>query len=158
MGEKDLSNPRRDSTALTVFEVDLSTVDDPLISKPTYKVVFRKEWIGITPTLYGEIKAIGELFNIRFLVVDATGVGAGMTSFLAASMGEKVIPLNLIDRKERLIVGLYGNYRQRKVKSYQCSSEKDQCSSVVATFWEQVEFCQFEILPGPQKPGQVGRS
>ena len=41
-----------------------------------------------------QIKAIGELFDIRFLVVDATGVGAGMTSFLAASLGDKVIPFD----------------------------------------------------------------
>ena len=144
LGEKDLSNPKRDSTALTVFEVDLSTVDDPLISKPTYKVVFRKDWIGVKhSTLYGEIKAIGELFNIRFLVVDATGVGAGMTSFLAASMGEKVIPFEFnLTTKSALLWDFMGIIDSGRFKDHKESS---------GMFWEQVEFCQFEILPGPQK-------
>ena len=94
LAEKDLSNPKRDSTALTVFEVDLDTINDPLINKPTYRVVFRKEWIGIKhSTLYGEIKAIAELFEIRFLVVDATGVGAGMSSFLGGIPGRSGDPL-----------------------------------------------------------------
>ncbi len=144
LGEKDLSNPRRDSTALTVFEVDLETINDPLILKPTYKVVFRKEWIGIKhSTLYGQIKAIAELFDIRFLVVDATGVGAGMTSFLAASMGEKVIPFDFnLTTKSALLWDFLGIIDSGRFKDHKDSS---------GLFWEQVEFCQFEILPGPQK-------
>jgi hypothetical protein len=151
MGEKDLSNPKRDSTALTVFEVDLETINDPLISKPTYKVVFRKEWIGIKhSTLYGQIKAIAELFDIRFLVVDATGVGAGMTSFLAASLGEKVIPFDFnITTKSALLwdfLGIIDSGRFKyPSKFFEFGGNKG------GAFWEQVEFCEFEILPGPQK-------
>ncbi len=37
--EGELSNPKRDSTALTIVEVDLSTLSDVLIHRPTYKVV-----------------------------------------------------------------------------------------------------------------------
>jgi hypothetical protein len=151
MGEKDLSNPKRDSTALTVFEVDLETINDPLISKPTYKVVFRKEWIGIKhSTLYGQIKAIAELFDIRFLVVDATGVGAGMTSFLAASLGEKVIPFDFnITTKSALLWDFLGIIDSGRFKYP--SKFEEFGGNKGGAFWEQVEFCEFEILPGPQK-------
>ena len=143
LAEKDLSNPKRDSTALTVFEVDLDTINDPLINKPTYRVVFRKEWIGIKhSTLYGEIKAIAELFEIRFLVVDATGVGAGMSSFLAASLGDRVIPFELISPLKAPCCGTFSGSSIPEGLSPKEST---------GTFWEQVEFCQFEILPGPQK-------
>ena len=144
LGEKDLSNPKRDSTALTIFEVDLSSVDDPLISKPTYKVTCRKEWIGKKhSTLYGEIKALAELFDVRFLVVDATGVGAGLASFFAASMGEKVIPFEFnLATKSALLWDFLGIIDGGRFKEHAGES---------VTFWEQVEFCQFEILPGPQK-------
>ena len=144
LGEKDMSNPKRDSTALTIFEVDLATIDDPLISKPTYKVVFREEWVGIKhSTLYGKIKAIAELFDVRFLVVDATGVGAGLTSFLAASLGDRVIPFEFnISTKSALLWNFLGIIDSGRFKDYAGSS---------GTFWEQVEFCQFEILSGPQK-------
>ena len=144
MGETDLSNPKRDSTALTVFEVDLDSINDPLINKPTYRVVFRKEWIGVKhSSLYGQIKAIAELFEIRFLVVDATGVGAGMTSFLAASLGEKVIPFDFnLTTKSALLWDFLGIIDGGRFKVH---------AGEAGAFWEQVEFCQFEILPGPQK-------
>ena len=152
MGETDLANPKRDSTALTVFEVDLTSIDDPLISKPTYKVVYRKEWIGKKhSTLYGEIKAIAELFDVRFLVVDATGVGAGLTSFLAASLGEKVIPFEFnISTKSALLwdfLGIIdsGRYKEPFPPKY------GEFVGNISGIWEQLEFCQFEILPGPQK-------
>ena len=40
----------RDSTALTVVEVDLGTLQDELIKAPTYKVMFRKVWVGVQHT------------------------------------------------------------------------------------------------------------
>jgi hypothetical protein len=76
-----LRNPGRDSTALTIVEVIASR--DALIKVPSYKVVDRKQWIGVKHTrLYAEIRAIRDLWNARYLVVDSTGVGAGLASFL----------------------------------------------------------------------------
>ena len=143
--ETDLSNPKRDSTALTIFEIDLTSVDDPLISKPTYRVAFRKEWIGVKhSTLYGEIKAMAEFFEARFLVVDSTGIGAGMASFLAAALGDKVIPFEFnLATKSALLWDFLGIIDSGRFKFF-----SDQGAS---TFWEQVAFCEFEILPGPQK-------
>jgi len=160
--ETDLSNPRRDSTALTIFEVDLSSVDDPLISKPTYKVVFRKEWIGVKhSTLYGEIKAIAELFEVRFLVVDSTGIGAGMASFLSAALGDKVIPFEFnLSTKSALLWDFLsiidsGRYKEFRSDAQECAAhvpgDRRLEGAETKGIWEQVEFCQFEILPGPQK-------
>ncbi len=76
-----LRNPGRDSTALTIVEVIASR--DALIKVPEYHVVDRKQWIGVKHTrLYAEIRAIRDLWNARYLVVDSTGVGAGLASFL----------------------------------------------------------------------------
>jgi len=140
----ELANPRRDSTSLTIFEVDLSTVDDPLILKPTNKVVHRREWIGTKHAeLYGRIKAILELFNCRYIAVDSTGVGAGMTSFLSASLGEKVIPFDFnVRSKSDLLWDYLGIIDSGRFKEY-CPDDE--------TFWQQVSFCEFEILEGPQK-------
>ncbi|MDO9546625.1 MAG: hypothetical protein Q7J07_07745 [Pelolinea sp.] len=140
----ELSNPKRDSTALTIFEVDLSTVDDPLINKPTYKVIFRKEWIGTKHAkLYGDIKAIANLFDVRFIAVDSTGVGAGMASFLSAALGDKVLPFEFNTRtKSDLLWDFLGIIDSGRFKDYQ---PQDQ------TFWQQIGFCEFEILEGPQK-------
>lgn len=140
----DLSNPKRDSTALTIFEVDLSSVDDPLIGKPTYKVIHRREWIGTKHSkLYGEIKAILDLFDTRFVAVDSTGVGAGMASFLSAALGDKVIPFEFNTKtKSDLLWDFLGIIDSGRFKDY---IPRDQ------TFWQQIDFCEFEILEGPQK-------
>ncbi len=174
LSEKDLSNPKRDSTALTVFEVDLETINDPLINKPSYKVVFRKEWIGIKhSSLYGQIKALAELFDVRFLVVDATGVGAGMCSFLTASLGDRVIPFEFnLSTKSSLLWDFLGIIDGGRFKMYAGElgarsllqgqeveipqPTRPQAAIGEGKFWEQVEFCQFEILPGPQKQVKWG--
>ncbi len=74
-----LANPSRDATALTIAQVDTSTLEDPALQLPTYRIVFRQSWTGIKHTsLYSQILALAETFNIRYLVCDATGVGAGL--------------------------------------------------------------------------------
>ncbi len=162
---ESLANPKRDSTALTVFEVDLASVDDPLINKPTYKVVQRREWIGVKhSTLYGAIKAMAELFAVRYLVVDCTGVGAGLTSFLSASLGDKVIPFEFnVRTKSDLLWDFLGIIDSGRYKDYAPAGEDREALTIDAEennnyflseggeFWRQIQFCEFEILPGPQK-------
>jgi hypothetical protein len=155
---EELANPKRDSTALTVFEVDLASVDDPLINKPTYRVVHRREWVGVKhSSLYGEIKALAELFGVRYLVVDCTGVGAGLTSFLKASLGDKVIPFEFnVRTKSDLLWDFLGIIDSGRFKDYDVHVAGEIIKTPAdlgesGTFWNQIQFCEFEILPGPQK-------
>ena len=143
-GTAELCNPKRDSSALTIFEVDLSTVDDPLINRPSYKVINRYAWVGTKHSkLYGDIKAILDLFDVRFVAVDSTGVGAGMASFLGAALGDKVIPFEFNTRtKSDLLWDFLGIIDSGRYKDYQPNDP---------AFWQQVAFCEFEILEGPQK-------
>jgi hypothetical protein len=84
-----LRNPGRDSTALTVVEVDLSTLSDAVIQAPSYRVVDRCAWQGVKhSTLYGVIRGLAEHWRARYLVIDSTGVGAGLASFLANAFGD----------------------------------------------------------------------
>ena len=106
---------RRDSTALTVVEVvsresgvvlrgversssgaelepipafPLTTHDSRLT---TYRIVDRMAWTGVRHTaLHGQLVHLArEVWRASVVVVDATGVGAGLASFLAASLGER---------------------------------------------------------------------
>jgi len=154
-----LANPLRDSTALTIFEVDLDSVDDPLVNKPTYRVVFRQEWIGSKHAdLYGRIKAMVELWDFRYIVVDATGVGAGMASFLSAACGEPVIcfEFNTHTKSDMLwdFLGIIDSGRYKDYDPAARFSTSEAPSSALTkseNFWTQVSFCEFEILSGPQK-------
>ena len=171
-----ISNPGRDSTALTVVEVDLSSVADELIRKPTYRVQARRMWTGVKHSrLYGEIKALAELWRARYLVVDATGVGAGLASFLEKALPGKVIPFVFnSSSKSKLGWDFLGIVDSGRWKEYQATgirsqvSEKsdqesgprittvDSCLSPVSCdlsplFFRQLELCQYEVIPGPEK-------
>jgi hypothetical protein len=92
---------RRDSTALTVVEVggqgaEVGSVDDPrpptsALRLPTYAVVDRLAWTGVRHTaLHGQLVHLARgIWRASVVVVDATGVGAGLASFLAASLGDR---------------------------------------------------------------------
>jgi hypothetical protein len=164
---EQLATAKRDSTALSTFLVDLSTVNDPLIHKPTYRLINRREWVGVKhATLYGQIKALAELFGVRWLVVDSTGVGAGMASFLSASLGEKVIPFLFNSRtKSDLLWDFLGIIDSGRFKDFASSPCLPLCeepgdaaisSPEQKEFWKQISFCEFEIIPGPNKTVRWG--
>jgi hypothetical protein len=87
-------NTGRDSTFLTIVDVDLASLADPLTKAPTYRVVQRQAWTGVKHSqLFSVITALASLWSPVYTVIDATGIGAGLASFLAKALGEdKVLP------------------------------------------------------------------
>ena len=147
-----LKNAGRDSTALTIVEVDLSTLADDALHAPTYRVVCRHQWIGDKQTLlYGAIKGLAGVWGPRAVVIDATGIGAGLASFLEKSMPGKVFPfvfnsstksklgwdfLSIIETgrfKDGMVVGMAPS-DQIKLK---------------ALFDVQLEYTMLEVILGP---------
>ncbi len=171
----ELSNPGRDATALTIVEVDLSTMADLVIQAPTYRVINRRLWIGVKHSkLYGEVKALADLWRIRYLVLDTTGVGAGLASFLDKALPGKVIPFIFSGKtKSKLGWDFLGIVNSGRWKEWDCTpagvpkrlfvprNDKD-CfaeprndnhprNDNQSTFFNELSFCQYEILPGPEK-------
>ena len=71
-----LGNPGRDSTTLSIVDIDLSSL--PTLQAPTYRVVHRLAWIGLNHAeVFGKIKALADVWKPRNIVLDATGVGEG---------------------------------------------------------------------------------
>lgn len=90
----DLKNPNRDSTAVTLVEIDLSLIDDALAGKPRYRVVQRYHWQGEKhSTLYQRLYHLAQHWQAKKIVVDGSGVGAGVCSFLRDRLGDRVIPV-----------------------------------------------------------------
>jgi len=82
-----------DSTVALVFEIDPSTQADPLVRAPTYRLVSGKTWQGSSQVqVYGELKALVDHWHVRRVVVDATGVGAGLAAFLDKTFPGVVTP------------------------------------------------------------------
>jgi hypothetical protein len=141
-----LENPRRDATALTVVEVEPRPGELPL-----YRCVDRKLWLGTKHTaLHAQILALAGHWHAAWIVVDATGIGAGLASFLAAARpanrtGCGVIPVIFsLKTKSEMGWNFVAAVETSRYRDYLDDGEPD-----TRQFWYEVEHCQYEILPGP---------
>jgi len=142
-----LQSPGRDSTVLTIVEIDLATLADPVIKAPTYRVVQRLAWIGVKhTTLYGAIRGLAETWRAQHIVIDATGIGAGLASFLDKAMTGKVIPFTFNSAtKSKLGWDFLATVETGRFKDY---VELDQPR---AEFFLQLDHCEMSIQPGPNQ-------
>lgn len=141
---EEIAASGRDSTALTIVEVDMATLTDELIQAPTYRVVDRKCWTDVKHSaLYGQLRGLVDLWDPRYIVADATGIGAGVVSFLAAAFPDKVIPFTFTSKsKSDLGWSFLAVIDTGRYKEY---APKDQ------DYFDQVEACQSLIMDGPGK-------
>jgi hypothetical protein len=82
------ANPRRDSTVVTIAEVI------PAVPFPSsLRVVAFHRWTGVRHgALYaGLVTLLRDVWHCRRIVVDATGVGAGVASFLRDTLGARIV-------------------------------------------------------------------
>lgn len=146
-----LSNPRRDATALTVVDVDYTHGQ-----LPTYRTVDRQLWLGTPHTsLYQQILALVQHWHAIWIVVDATGVGAGLASFLATALGDfrdrdwpgKVIPITFSSKsKSDLGWTFLGIVETGRYRDYLPDEQPD-----TRQFWYEVGACQRIVRDGPNR-------
>jgi hypothetical protein len=98
-GSMSMANPSRDATALTLVEIVMDRAGEeraghgPAPTMQIYRLVKRWQWIGANHvTLQTTIRDIALAWKVRALVVDATGVGAGLASFLDRALPGRVTP------------------------------------------------------------------
>lgn len=151
-GIGEISNAKRDATALTVVEVSLESMRDDLVKAPRYLTVFRKLWVGTNHTrLYGEILALARLWDAKRLVVDATGVGAGLASFLERALPERVIQFRFnAATKSQLGWDFLAVVDSGRYQDYAPADFEQQL------FWSQLSACQYEITPGVDRKMKWG--
>jgi len=143
-----LSNPSRDATALTIVEVDLSSLSDPILRAPTYRCVQRRQWLGEKhDRLYAELLALAEAWRARYLIVDATGVGAGLASFLSRALPGRVIPFLFNSASKSKL----GWDFLSVIDSGRWKEPGGEADPLGKSFQSQLAFCQYQILPGPEK-------
>jgi hypothetical protein len=194
LGSGNLENEKRDATALTVVEVDLATLADESLRAPVYRVVDRMLWVGVKhTTLFGQILALFEMWRAAYIIVDATGVGAGLASFLEKAAPGKVcgftfnaatksklgwdflalietgrfkdwrespltplekggIPPQRLREHGDILNGVEEKEDLREPRKFHSRGHRDER----AMFWEQVEACQMEIVPGPERKMRWG--
>ena len=163
---KQVENKSRDATALTVVQVDTSTLSDPVLCAPTYLVVNRCLWSGVAHSaLYGQIKALVEMWKAHYVVIDATGIGAGLSSFLEKAFPTRVIAITFSSKTKSelgwrfLAIVETGRYKEYAsplshlggVTGGRGVREKDSSRllTLQSLVYRQVQHCQSTVLDGP---------
>lgn len=153
-GHDSFSTNRRDSTALTVVEVDTSSRDD---SRPMYRVVDRRAWTGIRHAeLHAHVVELARnIWKASWIVVDATGIGAGLASFLEASLRRssiRVVPFNFsAASKSRLGWDFVGLIETGRFKDY-----AEDGDPLTREFYDQLAATEYEVRRGPGNSVQWG--
>ena len=108
-----LGNPGRDATALSIVQIDLSSL--PTLQRPTYHVIARHSWVGENHlSVFGKLKVLAETWRPQQIVIDATGVGEGLWAMLERAFPGRVIPVKFSQTgkiRDRLALPLH--YRDR---------------------------------------------
>ncbi len=149
-----LANPGRDATVLTIARVNLATLKDPALCLPTYEIVYRQQWVGVKHTaIYAQILSLASTWRVKYLIADATGVGAGLTAFLSRSLGGRVIPFQFNSRtKSDLGWAFLAMVDSGRLKDYAPQDgQSGELGALHRLYFEQLSATQYEILPGPEK-------
>jgi len=136
-----LGNPGRDSTALSIVELDLSTLET--LRRPAYHVVARHSWVGENHlTVFGKLKNLAETWNPGHIVMDATGVGEGLWALVDRAFPARVIPVKFT-QQEKSEIGW------RFLSIIETGRFRDHVHTDEVRL--QYNKCICEILPGPAK-------
>ena len=138
-------DPLRDSTVVTIGE--LRYLDDGLGSKlPTINVVEHFWWTGEphTQTYSRLVHVLKNLWGCRRVVVDATGVGAGVAAFLRKSLGTSIVkPFTFTARsKSDLGFDLLAAINSGRLHTY-----KPDGSPESTEFWSQISKARSVVRP-----------
>lgn len=151
------ADARRDSTALTVVEVDGANGRTPI-----YRVVDRRRWTGVRHTaLCDQLTDLARnVWQAERVVIDATGIGAGLASFLAARLQDRSLGRAIpVDRfvfnqqsKSQLGWDFVGLIETGRYKEYvEPAPVGSAARSVTDAFWAELKSVEFAVREGPGK-------
>ena len=95
-------------------------------------------------------------------MIDATGVGAGLASFLERALPGRVIPFVFSGRsKSDLGWGFLGVVESGTLSrisncKFRIRAGAEEQGRLQAEFWRQMSFCEFQIVPGAEKAMRWG--
>ncbi len=136
--------PRRDATVVTIGELDFN-ICDAANTQPRIDVVEHYWWTGRNHTeLYPQlVDILKNVWRCRRIVVDATGIGEPVSSFLRKSLGSRVSPFTFTQRsKSELGFSLLAAVNSGKLKMYQGDG-----SAEYEEFWLEMEKAKSQYRP-----------
>jgi hypothetical protein len=138
------SRSARDSTIITIGELDYSGIDE-IQKQPQIKIVEHYRWTGKKHTeLYPQlVDILGKVWNCRKVVIDATGIGLTVSSFLRKALGTRVSPFVFTTgSKSELGFNLLAAINSGRLKMYAADGSEE-----YKEFWEQIEKSKSHYRP-----------
>jgi hypothetical protein len=138
------AKPQRDSTVVTIGELDFSVCDD-ILKQPRIKVVEHYRWTGqkhaeLYPRLVDILKSV---WKCRRIVVDATGLGQPVSSFLRKALGSRVSAFTFTAKtKSELGFKLLAVINSGRLKVY-----AREASDESREFWKEMERAKCHYRP-----------
>ena len=136
--------PRRDSTVVTIGELDFSQCGE-VIKQPLVRVVEHYRWTGRKHSeLYaGLVDILKNVWRCRRIAVDATGIGQPVSSFLRQALGSRVSPFTFTARsKSQLGFNLLAAINSGRLKVYAADG-----SAEYREFWFEMEKAKSRYRP-----------
>lgn len=136
--------PIKDSTVVTIGELDFSA-NDGINKEPQVNIVEQYWWTGKKHTeLYRQlVDILGNVWRCRRVVVDATGIGQPVSSFLRKALGSKVSPFTFTAAsKSGLGFNLLAAVNSGRLKMYAGDG-----SAEYGEFWLQMEKARSQYRP-----------
>jgi hypothetical protein len=137
-------NPRRDSTVITIGELDYSIIDD-IQKQPGVKIVEHYRWTGTKHTeLYSSlVDILKNVWTCKKIVVDATGVGQPVASFLKQALGSYVTPFTFtVPSKSKLGFDLMAAVNSGRLKMYAGDDSVE-----YQEFWSEIDMAKSQYRP-----------
>lgn len=142
------ANPRRDSTVVTIARVTPVMVAESVV-EPRVEVVEHCWWTGRGHRAQYEqlLATLRDLWGCARVVVDASGIGAGVADFLQAAMGSAVQPFVFTaESKSRLGFALLAAVNGGRFKIY----AGDGADGAAAELWREAAACRYAVRRGQQ--------
>ena len=136
--------PRQDSTIITIGELDYSIVNK-IQKQPGVKLIEHYRWIGTRHTeLYPQmIDILKNVWGCKRVVVDATGVGQPVASFLRHELGSRVVPFTFTaPSKSKLGFDLLAAVNSGRLKIYSGDG-----STEYQEFWSEIDKASSRYRP-----------
>jgi hypothetical protein len=136
--------PRQDSTVVTIGELDFDRTNE-IDKQPGVRVVEHCWWTGRQhPELYPQlVDILKNVRRCRRVVVDATGVGQPVASFLKKALGSRVVPFTFTSSsKSRLGFDLLAAVNSGRLKMYAADGSPE-----YQEFWQEMETARSHYRP-----------
>jgi len=136
--------PHQDSTVVTIGELDFSVTDE-IQKQPRINIVEHYRWTGKKHSqLYPQlVDILSNVWRCRRIVVDATGIGQPVSSFLKKALGSKVSPFTFTSQsKSQLGFNLLAAVNSGRLKMY-----ADDGSAEYRQFWFEMDRARSSFRP-----------